>query len=150
MPEPDSRAIVIHLRAEHRRMRERVQAVERLLAPQRNVNESPTCEEVVGRLRTLRQELQNHFDEEDSGGCLDAAVCGNPKLSRELSQLEHEHPELLARLDDVIAHANSSEGSIGDQTYQEFKRLTKKLHAHEDTENRIIANGFGLELDEVE
>src|SRR5437879_4637587 len=94
-------AYVQRLLAEHRRL-------ERLIHHTLAAVVEPTAGQwlpcLLEGLLAIRQEVAQHFHEEEIGGCLEEAVAHCPRLSHDLKQAEKEQCELLANFDDLIAH----------------------------------------------
>lgn len=140
------RAFAIHLTAEHRRIAECLRHVEHQLQLVRA--DSPGSRAGVTKsLTQLRTELAKHFDEEESGGCLEEAVIHHPASAADASRVVHEHPQMLADLDTLIEKFTSSGGtdrSLG-EIRTEFEHFAKRLRAHEAAETRIFQECFGTE-----
>jgi iron-sulfur cluster repair protein YtfE (RIC family) len=143
-------AYITHIRAEHKRLREYLHLIEQqwTLHHQRPPA-ADAASEVLNSLQALRAELAHHFEEEESGGCLEEAVSHQPSLSHEATRLEHKHPELLGQLDRLIERfrALSRPGGSTDKIKQEFRRFAEQLHDHEAAENRILEQSFGIEVE---
>ena len=143
-------AYMTHMRAEHKRLRECVLRIEEQWPfqhePPRQPDVSPL---VIESLGALRADLAHHFEEEESGGCLEEAVSRQPNLSRDANRLEHEHPELLEQIDRMIEglQALSRPAASTAKIKQDFRAFTEKLLAHEAAENRILKESFGIEVD---
>lgn len=138
-------AYLTHLRAEHRELDERLRRIER----EWTGKPDQALPRVVSDLEALRADLADHFEEEESGGCLDEAVSRQPRLGRNADRLQCEHPELLANLDRLI---NTLKGRAQphqqpDASKVEFRRFAEQLHAHEAAENRILERSFGIDLE---
>jgi hypothetical protein len=99
-------------------------------------------------LKRVREELAGHFAEEEDGGCLEEAVCSGRDLSAALRQIEKEHPLLLARLDQLIEMARSTNKTAQDwaSLREAFATLCHDLHAHEAAENDLLRRGFGVDV----
>jgi hypothetical protein len=93
----------------------------------------------------LRDELAQHFAEEEAGGCIEEAVCRCPRLASEARHVERQHPVLLDELDGVIALARVLQpGRVGRQTLlNEFDEFAANLKKHESAEDHILQVGFG-------
>ena len=59
-----------------------------------------------------------------------------------------EHPELLAQMDRLIKglRALARLTASADEVEQEFRNFTEKLLAHEADENRVLKEGFGINV----
>jgi hypothetical protein len=100
-------------------------------------------------LQALRAELAHHFEEEESGGCMEEAVSHEPHLGPEATRLVREHPELLAQMDRLIKglRALVRLTASADEVEQDFRNFTEKLLAHEAAENRVLKEGFGIDVE---
>ncbi|HTN74248.1 MAG TPA: hemerythrin domain-containing protein [Pirellulaceae bacterium] len=97
----------------------------------------------------LRADLAHHFAQEENGGCLDYAASRVPAVAGIARELEHEHPLLLAHLDEMLQELRlAPPDTLYVATIKEkFDALVVKLLAHEERENRIVQRGFNMELD---
>jgi iron-sulfur cluster repair protein YtfE (RIC family) len=143
-------AYVVHLRTEHRRLHDWLLSIKRqwpLIG--RHSADRAALLKLMGGLIALRAELAHHFEEEESGGCLEEAVSHQPSLSHDVHQLEHEHPELLKRLDRLIEQVREFSFSEDHATTieQEFRQFADELRAHELAENRILEESFGIQVE---
>jgi hypothetical protein len=138
-------AYINHLMAEHRRLNGMLRQMQRAIVESVQPDEAPSFAETGRILARLRQELRQHFAEEDAGGCMDEAVSCCPSLSGDAKKVEAEHPEILAELDALIEKAAALPATVQNQValQRQFDALRRKLHAHEAAENRILAQGFG-------
>jgi hypothetical protein len=117
---------------------------------QRNVPLSDSDrEELLAELSSLQSELRHHFEQEAAGGCLEEAAGPSPVLFHEATMLLQQHPDLLAELEGVIAHVQDADWPVV-TLRDKFKNFARQMHAHEAAENRLLAKGFGMELDEIE
>jgi iron-sulfur cluster repair protein YtfE (RIC family) len=146
----DCLAYVTHMRAKHDRLRECIQLIELKWAPQVDpLRTANNTSQVLDGLQKLRAELAHHFEEEESGGCVEEAVSHQVSLCDKMTELEHEHSTLLEGLDQLIDHlqACSPSDDSTDKVKQEFQRFAKQLHDHESAENFILEQSFGIEVD---
>jgi hypothetical protein len=102
--------------------------------------------DLVGKLRSLREELGDHFHEEEVGGCLDEAVARKPSLGKEFDRLQLEHPRLLQDIDRLIE--GMEKGRLSDNQKKaitsEFSRFIDRLQRHGMAEEQILEEGFGV------
>jgi iron-sulfur cluster repair protein YtfE (RIC family) len=138
-------AYINHLMAEHRRLNGMLRQMQRVIVESVQPDEAPSLAETGRILARLRQELRQHFAEEDAGGCMEEAMSCCPSLSGDAKRVEAEHPEILAELDALIEKTKAWPASVQNQVIlqREFSALCRKLHAHEAAEKRILAQGFG-------
>jgi hypothetical protein len=145
----ESLAYAKHLLAEHRRMHGLLSRIEQQWSltasgPQTSGNIAALREGIEG----LRVELAKHFAEEEAGGVLEEAAARCPDLGREETRLEEEHAVLLADLDRIVAGIGTATrvGLVPGDLKEAFERLVDSLKAHEAAENRLLEEGFNLEL----
>ena len=138
-------AYLTHLRAEHRELDKRLRRIEREWTDR----PSKAVPQVILDLQTLRLDLAHHFEEEESGGCLDEAVSRQPSLGHEADRLQREHPELLKQLDRPIEmlKGRTQPDERANKAKEEFRHFAEALHAHEAAENRILEQSFGVDLE---
>ena len=99
-------------------------------------------------LESLCSELTHHFDEEESGGCLEEAVSLSPSLAREAARLERQHAELLEAVARLIGRLRTPEANDSiERVEADFYRFVEDLQDHEAAEDRILAVGLGVHLD---
>lgn len=91
-------------------------------------------------LRSLRDQLKRHFEQEESEGCLWEAASYNTALCSDVTRILGEHPLLLGRIDAVIAAVANSELAADWVTpaLQEFDKLARILAKHEKREAAIL------------
>lgn len=141
----ECRPYIDHLVAEHRRLHGMLRRIRASLVNSVEPGGEPSFAEVTRILRGLRDELEHHFAQEESGGCLDEAVSRCPKLSAEARRIEAEHAELLAEIDSLIAQAKTQEPTAWNQVslQRAFDGLFQRLRAHEKAENELVGQAFG-------
>ena len=144
----ERRAFVTHMKAEHDRLSACVKKIEELWPSEYQKRRSPkSLTHLLDGLQKLRAEMVRHFEEEESGGCVEEAVAAQPSLGREATRLEQEHPELLEQLDALIEklETQNEPGKPTEGLRHFFHGFARKLNAHEVIEERILEKGFGLE-----
>jgi len=151
----DSRPYVLHIRAEHRRLRETLRRILDFFPGRAEpaAQSVPSQTQLADDLTALRDDLAHHFTEEESGGCLDEATARCPSLLPDVKAVEAQHPALLSALDRIIHQARSCEPvTKGEDLAHEFRQFAHTLQAHESAENRILGRAFGgeFDVDEVE
>ncbi|MBC8353188.1 MAG: hemerythrin domain-containing protein [Planctomycetes bacterium] len=133
----ECQAYVGHLRREHKRIHESLVVVERELQDSDSPSEGNG---IRAGLTRLRETLVGHFEQEEQGGCLEEAVCCDPRLSGEVSEIGKQHPRILHLLDRLLKRADDCRTV----DYREsFRQFAKVVHAHEAAENRILHTAFG-------
>jgi hypothetical protein len=132
--------------AEHRRLDDLLQKVRDSIVATGETGRLPMAD-VVPMLRSVREELERHFAEEEEGGCLDEAVSRLPKLAAEANRIETEHPDLLRQLDALIKTASDRETHAPDALEEPFRKLHQQLRRHEAAENKLLKEGLGVGAD---
>ena len=141
-----SRAFVVHLCVEHRRLHDTVRSILAILDERKT--RAGCAPALLEKLALLRNRLTSHFATEEQGGCLEEAVCRCPQLSAAVTELEREHPVLLVDLEtlidrtDKLPNSDDMEGIAID-----FSDFADRLRAHEAGENRILQQAFGATFD---
>jgi hypothetical protein len=139
------RTYVEHLRIEHRRLHDRIREAENSLFLEDESKQLARAE-IVERLTELRDEIARHFADEEAGGCLEEAASYCPSVGPAARDIEAEHPELLGRLDMLIARARSMKaGAPGPTLRDDFRALVSLISAHESAENRLLHQAFGMD-----
>lgn len=145
----ESLAYAKHLLSEHRRVHRLVRCIEERwsLAPD-PLREPSTLADLLQEIQQLREELVKHFEEEEAGGVLEEASARCPDLGLQEMQLEQQHAALLGDLDRIIADMRMARdvGRAPAELRRAFGRFVERLHAHEEGENRVLEEGFGVEV----
>jgi hypothetical protein len=144
----ECRCYVEHLIAEHRRLHRMLRLARATIVASGGPDRDATGADIVRVLRQVRDELEHHFAQEESGGCLDEAVSRCPSLSADAHRIEVEHPQLLDNVDRLIAQALDCDQSVEKRVALErgFDDLCRQLDAHEAAENVLLRKGFGANV----
>ena len=144
----ECRCYVDHLIAEHRRLHSLLRQMRAEIAHSVVPDEQPSFNGVARVLARLREELEQHFAQEEGGGCLDEAVSRCPRLAGEAKRIEAEHSQVLAEIDRLVAQTHKLPPTHPNQLalQREFDRLYQKLREHERAENTLLAQGFGVNV----
>ncbi len=141
----ECRPYVLHMRAEHKHLNEALRRIQRMIDGADDTSHAERTGRVIEGLDGLREELARHFAGEESGGCLEEAVCRCPSLSPEATRLEAEHPALLSTLEQIIQRARETapSGRLAVELAAQFGDFAGRLRAHEASENRVLRQAFG-------
>lgn len=144
----ECRCYVDHLVAEHRRLHMLLRQMRAAIAQSVGPDEQPSFGEVTRVVKRLRDELKEHFAEEDGGGCLEEAVSRCPRLAGEAARIEKEHPQLLAGIERLLSAVQTLPPTHPNQVavQQKFDELCNELRAHERAESALLAQGFGMSV----
>jgi iron-sulfur cluster repair protein YtfE (RIC family) len=123
------------IQREHEELGELLGDVTRTLA-KRLVSVSQVAE-MIG---TLVEQLEQHFDEEETGGFFDQIVSQTPRHAERCKSLREEHTWLLASIREL-----NEQASLGDDSDDWWQRLESKFHEfskelmqHESKENELV------------
>ena len=141
----ECRAFVLHLLDDHRRLEGKMLRIKHAIDESGDEVTADTKESICHELVSLRKEMAHHFHQEESGGCIEEAVCRCPTLAAEATELEHEHESLLELLGKSIVLAE------GEHDWRKFRAtfadLTQQVLEHENKENDLIQRGFNTSFD---
>jgi hypothetical protein len=136
----DCKAIVEHMSTEHAQLQRAVLTIESELF----AHEKRDPGMIRGALVQLRNTLVHHFEEEESGGCLEEAACQCPSLAHDVTIIQREHSGMLKLLDQLIARAaRGCDGCNNVDFVESFARFAKTMRTHEAAETRILEQAFG-------
>jgi hypothetical protein len=144
----ECRCYVDHLLAEHKRLHRMLRGARNAIMPLSAAAGNVPALDIVKLLGEVRHELEQHFAEEEGGGCLEEAVSRCPSLSDEARRIEAEHPRLLESIDRLIAQAQDADGSVEGRiaVARHFDELCAQLDAHEGAENGLLRKAFGVNV----
>jgi len=144
----ECRCYVEHLVADHRRLHRTLRLAQAAIVANGCPDRDANCTDIVRVLQQVREKLEHHFTQEESGGCLDEAVSRCPALSAEAKRIELEHPQLLQDVDRLIAQALDCDQSLENRLSLErgFDNLCGQLDAHEAAEDALLRKGFGANV----
>lgn len=148
-----TRAFVVLLRAEHRRLHKLLRRIENdWMATREHPQSLSPAGRLVESLEELRIDLTRHFHQEEGDGCLEEAACRCPSLGQKASEIERQHPLLLEQLGRIIERASGEvrSGDVARQTRDDFRQFARNLHEHEAAENQLLASAFGTDAEELE
>ena len=148
LPYDECKPYVEHLLAEHRRLHTMLRLARAAIRQSSGPDRDATTGDIVRILRQVQQEIAHHFVEEEAGGCIEEAVSRCPHISQQANRVQAEHPELLRKLDALIADVLDSKHTVADRiaVQREFDELCQLLHAHEAAENDLLRQGFGVSM----
>jgi hypothetical protein len=144
----ECRCYAEHLLAEHRHLHQGLWQTRNAVLGADAFGHKASGLDIARLLRRVRAELEHHFREEETGGCLEEAVSRCPALAEEARRIEAEHPRLLEGVDRLIAQALDCDAALEKRIDFErhFDELCGQLHAHEAAENQLLSRGFGVNL----
>lgn len=94
--------------------------------------------------RRLLGVLETHFAAEEEGGYFAEAIAVAPRLSRQASVLEAQHPELLDRLGSLLSAVDGDDFPASARArHEEFREA---LLEHESAENDLLYDAFETDL----
>jgi Hemerythrin HHE cation binding domain len=139
----DCRAYVEHLQHEHGHLNQLLLEIGHEVAALDKVGDRPDpIGHLARRLSDLRQQLQKHFAEEETGGCMEEAVTRCPTLRESSKGILVEHPQLDRMLEQLLEQARAAAAA---DVQRDFQVFANKLREHEQAENRLLQMAFGAE-----
>ena len=147
-PHDECEPYVQHLLAEHRRLHTMLRLARAAIRHSSGPDRDATTADIVRILRQVREEIAHHFADEEAGGCIEEAVSRCPRISSQANRVQAEHPELLCKLDALLAEVLDSGHTVANRiaVEREFDELCQLLHAHEAAENDLLRQGFGVQV----
>ncbi|MDH3717389.1 MAG: hemerythrin domain-containing protein [Planctomycetota bacterium] len=140
-----------YLEAEHRRLQRIVRSAQDAFAGSLELAESQLSTQrhaLIDCLTDLHQQLDQHFEQEEQGGCIEEAVSHRPALASRAKSLEAEHAQLLDGLDQLIrCLGRHVSGQDWVEVVRRFDQFADTLRAHEAVESDILQRGFNLNLE---
>lgn len=139
--------IMGHILVGHRYLHDLVAAA-RAAFQAAGVAATGTAADVHERLVTLRDHLQRHFAQEESGGHLEESLTRVPRLNGAVKEVLAEHPALLVELDALILRLARPDipQTSWEQATRDFEAFARHLMAHERSENAIVQEGYNEDL----
>jgi hemerythrin len=138
-----------HLHHEHRRLNQLLRDINHEVAQLGQAVPDARTAQLAKRIDDFRWQLQKHFAEEESGGCLKEAVTRCPSLGTDAKAILEEHPQLDRMLEQIEAQA-SDPGTKPSEIQQKWETFSKKVHAHEAAETRLLQMAFGAEAADLD
>lgn len=143
-------AFVNHMQAEHRRLELLIRCTLNVIRDWHAAGADCSSTSLQAGVAAIRQELAQHFAEEESGGCLEEAVARCPALSHAADRVQSEHSRLLATLDEFTEHCWRMERPTRRDLValeQELRAVAHQVRLHEAEEIDILERGFAICLD---
>jgi hypothetical protein len=136
--------------AEHREMRQLVQALRHVLGQERPWSRE-LAHEAAGAIEALCTHLKEHFAQEEEGGYLEQALAVAPRFSDEAKSLLQQHGLMLKKVGQVLETAKRAEETPAAwmPLRMETKDLLQQLVMHEGAENKIVQQALnsGIETE---
>lgn len=108
----------------------------------------PRFGELGNRLEPLRDELLQHFAEEEEGGYLAEALAQEPRFAREAEELKLQHAEFQGDLNAFIERLHESEPPFESwqRACSDFEDILARIRRHEGRETAIVQAAFGDDI----
>src|SRR5262245_45018033 len=146
-------AYVNYMQAEHRRLDDLIRRTLQALQVWEENDDASGTQPLIAGLSAIRQELAQHFAEEEAGGCLEEAVARCPSLSGEAKRIQAEHGRLVDSVDDLIQQCRRTRRRTRRDVRaleQELRAVAHELRRHEEEENQILERGFSVCLEHTD
>jgi hypothetical protein len=135
------------MEAEHHRVNDMLYRATRMFPNWEEVNVGSWLPRIVQQWRAIRAELDRHFKAEEEGGCLEEAVARRPAIANEVDAIIAEHRDLLAKLDALIARAESLDQPSANAARvleEQFLDFVKRIRVHEAREDQALQRGLNI------
>jgi hypothetical protein len=145
-PDP---VILGHVLAEHRELFCQMSAVRTAFAARHDgASARNAADAIAAALRSLREHLRCHFEQEETGGFMEESIARMPRLSGAVKAILRQHPALLAELDALIEGISGRPLTPDDwnQAGRAFEQFAANVAAHERDENRVVQEGYNEDL----
>jgi hypothetical protein len=100
-------------------------------------------------LADLRKRMQAHFALEETGEVMEEVVIRIPRLAHDAAKIEHEHPELIRRIDEAIRLSETTDPTTEDcvKASDAVEAFVTQMLAHEEAENHLLQQVFNEQVD---
>jgi hemerythrin len=107
-----------------------------------------TGEQLAELLERSRDQLESHFAHEETGGYFEGIREAAPRLSDRVNELEHEHPQFLALIDQMRSRALSHEATDvwRDECERLFREFRESFLAHEAGEHDLMQEAYSQDI----
>lgn len=127
--------------SEHEELRARLRALRESIEGLRAAPRGPR-EELSRQLCELRDQLREHFAQEEQGGYMEEALSRAPKFSALAAELERQHPLLLAEATQLAHLAGTAPAADLPRFLTRTQEFCAALARHEGAEARILQTAF--------
>ncbi len=112
------------------------------------LGQGPQYEEMGARLRQFRQQMSEHFADEERGGYLKAALHKLPQFEKQAENLRKQHSQFLDKLDSLDArlHKCEDEFHCWQDVRNEIEDFVEQLEKHEIAETAIVESAINDEI----
>ena len=138
-----------HLNHEHRRLNQLLRDINHDVTQLGQGDVRTPIAALGKRIDDLRRQLQTHYAEEETGGCLEEAVTRCPSLASDTKTILEEHPQLDRMLERLAAQTSDPAARPAD-VQQSWQLFSKKFHAHEAAETRLLQMAFGADAADLD
>lgn len=97
------------------------------------------------RLRTVEEQILEHFRFEEENGYMKGVRRGAPHLERAVQQLGEEHCQLAEMLRELLEKARKAM-SLDNGLLDGVRTWVKRVRQHEIRENELIQDAFSLDI----
>jgi chromosome segregation ATPase len=139
MTEPGEKPVLRRTLEEHEELRRELREFERLAEQIRGSRErlAELMEELLQRLEAIRPRLEAHFELEEAEGLHEEILEAMPHASRRVTELLHQHSELLEALGELTSIASTLRDMAQVRLYGRIAHLLDKFRKHEE-EERVL------------
>jgi iron-sulfur cluster repair protein YtfE (RIC family) len=142
---PSELEIHERIRQEHDRLRDLLGQISREMSSHRG-----SAAGLTRQFRSLRDQLQAHFIEEEDHGFFDQITDHAPRFAGQTQKLCDEHVDMLEKVDKLVTRSGQGDGS--DEWWSDlvsaFHDLSRELMQHEHEENDLLQQAYEDDIGE--
>ena len=142
---PKARKFLRSIQGDHRKLIKQFLAVR----DSWNILDDPRSSDyatIRKQLTSLREQLAEHFTDEEQGGYLHQALSAAPRLRQQAAELAGQHKCFLECLDRLSNNLRAEEAESWKEARSDFGQLVIDLQKHEGAENMLLQDAFTSDL----
>ncbi|MFT5524337.1 MAG: hemerythrin [Pirellulaceae bacterium] len=132
----ENQELLQEIRNEHKALRELLGATSRTLTKGKE-----SVGDVSEMLVSLRNQLEQHFQNEEAVGFFDKIAAEAPRLAEKTQHIHKEHAKLIKTLKELAAFV-TERSNWWDETERRFQEFSRELGHHESTETELLMDAY--------
>jgi iron-sulfur cluster repair protein YtfE (RIC family) len=131
------------IQEEHHELRELLGKIHQALTQHRQ-----DIAEVSSLLNTLKDQIEEHFREEEEGGFFEQITDQAPRLQHRAGEVRDQHADLSERISQLCVQASTGSGdeSWWQEMERQFHDFSKELMHHEGRENELLQDAYAQDI----
>ncbi|MEZ6049467.1 MAG: hemerythrin domain-containing protein [Planctomycetaceae bacterium] len=125
---------------EHEEVARKIDSLKRFWHQVDELGMGPKYEEMASRIHEFRDEMEQHFDEEENQSVQFSQLDQKSESAMTQESLHQQHTQLLKQLDDFSERLKQCEGvyHCWQEVRADFDRFLNALHNHEQAETDLF------------